>query len=288
MMERMGFREYCGARLGLVQQLCRFVDKNVALGIAESVQGRSPPLKTRDDAIQVTFGRIALWLQTIDRLDRPQDAQAIGAGARCIFELYLDLRWFQQSSDPTLPRRFFTHPELQMYHVAKKVLKHIDDNPASTLPREVYAGWIKWYDKDPPTPADRVREHWGERNGKPAWPGDHWSGAGDLRKRAAEIGIDCLDMYVERYWFLSSLTHAGASPVLGRSIADRDWTNQQCAVGYRCAFRDAYASTCLTCDLLGAREHVQDFEPRMRELKRTSDDIDRLAPTPKAAPDHPA
>jgi hypothetical protein len=189
--------------------------------------------------------------------------QAIGAGARCIFEHYLDLRWLQKFPAETWFERFRAFPDVDRYMAAQKVVDYKQHNPASQIDITLFQEFMSRADATEPM-RDEVSRIWGaDAKGNPRWP-RHWTGEGDVRRRAKQISLECEDAYVQIYPTLCALVHAGPTAEHG----DFAWLEKQVAFGYFYAFVHARAATRETCDLLGIRERVVGYEHRMQQLEQ--------------------
>lgn len=267
-MPETEFSEYCGHMYRLVQRLLDFVDGAVIPTIDAQVRTRPVCMRRRDNAIQITFVRIVRWLKTLARLNSSHDVQAVGAGARGVFELYLDLRWFERFPQPEYVERFCAYPDVAMYLADLKVVEHKAKNPTSSVDTARQQAFMTSMDARPNgTMEQRVGDLWGRNaEGEPRWPRSHWTGKGNLPQRAKELGLDCEDAYVQLYPTLCALVHPGPAPEVRESLSDFVWLEEQIGFGYLHTFENALAAAILTCDLLGVRQHVEGFDGAMRQF----------------------
>ena len=277
-MPETPFTEYCGHMYRLLQRLHDFIMGAVAPGIDSQLAHRPESARKRANAIQVTFVRIFRWLKTLDKLNQTHDVQAVGAAARGVFELYLDLRWFEKFPEPEYLERFCAFPDVTMYMAAKKVVEHKRQNPTSSVNSDPQQSFMDRMDKPEPMSA-KVSRLWGvDQKGKPLWPRDHWAGKGKLPQRTKLLGLDCEDAYVQIYSILCGLIHPGASPEVRQSLSDFEWLEKQMGYALFHVYMHARASTILACDLLGAREQIAGFDRGLRQLDAYLDDAARSLP----------
>src|SRR4051794_19859346 len=111
-------KPYCDHMYDLVQRVRQFVEGAVAPAVDAELRDRPTATRKRDNAIQITFTRILRWLITFERLNQTHDVQAVGAGARGIFEHYLDLKWFELKPDEIYLERFWAYPDVDRYLAA--------------------------------------------------------------------------------------------------------------------------------------------------------------------------
>lgn len=252
----------------LNQRLHDFVMGEVLPTIDIQLRTRAGNTRKRDNVIQVTYARVARWLKTLDKLNSYHDVQAVGAAARGVFELFVDLRWFQQFPEPKYLDRFCEYPRVSRYMAAKKVVDHKDANPTSSIDTTPHRAFMAEMDSVANgTMADRVSDLWGTNGkGDPCWPTRHWTGEGDLYRRAKKISPDCADLYIQMYPMLCSLLHPGAAPEVDASLSDLTWLQKQVGYAHFCTFLNARAATTLTCILLDVDQHLVGFDNAMAQL----------------------
>src|SRR5687768_818290 len=91
--------ESCNHSYQLTQDVRKFMQEAVAPAIDAHNADRSRPTRKRDRAIECVYVRIATWLMTFEKLNATRDVQAVGTGARCVFEHYIDLCWLHKFPD---------------------------------------------------------------------------------------------------------------------------------------------------------------------------------------------
>ena len=192
--------------------------------------------------------------------------QAIGVGARAIFEHYIDLKWLQTFPDELWFERFRVFATVDQYQSAKKTFDHAQNNQGRSLIDATQSeNFMKRLDRAQPM-CEVVGELWGRgKKGQPKWP-EHWTGM-SLRERTqaidAKVGnLYCEDMRVQMYPILSAFVHAGPGP----EHLDEVEREKHVAFAYCNAFLHAANATEVICDLLAIREHIVGFDQKMREL----------------------
>lgn len=250
--------ESCNHAYQLTQDVRKFMQEAVAPAITKYNSDQSRPSRKRDRAIECVYTRIATWLLSFDKLNNTYDIQAIGTGARCVFEHYLDLRWFAKFSGDEYLDRFWAFPDVDRYRCAKRVVDYKLGNPESKIDVTKRQDFISRLDAQKGSMPALVARLWGTgRNGTPNWPKDHWTGVGNLRDRAKLLGVQYEDTYMEMYPTLCALVHPGPTPFVG----DFEWLEIQVGYGYYYMFQHAWQATELTINLLGIEQQIPQLLP---------------------------
>ncbi|MEA2708186.1 MAG: hypothetical protein QOF78_787 [Phycisphaerales bacterium] len=213
------------------------------------------------------------------------DVQAVGAGARAIYELYLDLRWFKSKPDEVYLHRFREYSDVDRYMTGKKVVDRRGDSNSLLTDADIQpiiAGLQaldeKARRKGHASMRDLVLKFWGA-NGvdEPKWP-SHWSGEGNLRSRAKAIGPECLDEYYQIYPTLCALVHPGPTPEVGLGLSDPLWRESLVSFSYGHAYRLARSATDIFIDLVEVRHHLKGYDAAVRQLDIWEQDAKRTMP----------
>lgn len=248
-------------------QLCRdvldFAERALVPAIVGVHNDSKRPNRKRDRAVECVYTRVLMWLKSVEKLNQTRDMQGVGTAARSIFEHYLDLKWFQSFPEDLDLDRFWAFPEVERYWAAKKAVEHKAASTASQLNDLPYQEFVKRADAgSEPVPA-KVARLWGVNNkNQPRWPRDHWTGVRSLRQRAAKLGPEFEDTYVQIYPTLCTLIHPTPTPLVG----DFEWMETQVGFGYFHTFRHAWASTQVSIELLGI--DVPHLEPFQHQLTK--------------------
>jgi hypothetical protein len=225
-------------------------------------QGARPD-RNRDAIIFGVYATVHAWLNTFENLNHSYDFQAVGTGARAIFERYLDLKWFEKFTGPEWLARYANFANVDRYLSAEKVVEHVKKNPSSKIETKVYVDFMAKVDAIEPLEV-LVTRVWGKKPDEtPCWPNFHWTGIKDLSQRAERIGPEAIDAYREIYPPMSWLVHAGPTAFLGRDFSEIETQIGWC---YLFAFQLGRASAITAVKILGIRKIVADFDKAMNQL----------------------
>ncbi len=177
----------------------------VSQRIVPLLQGHIEPTKY-EQALTLTYYRIALFLETLSLLKDPRHFQAANCVCRSLFELLLDMELL--CNDTTLADQFFDFTFVVRFHAAQKATSmsgvDLSDIPAQTQ-----------FFSDPAnrTKAERLCEHyWGrDRKSQLRWP-EHWSGK-KIFERARDSGRELY--YRTEYFHQCQNVHAGGAGTAG-------------------------------------------------------------------------
>jgi hypothetical protein len=281
-MPETPFTAYCEHMYHLNQRLHDFVVQAVVPAIDAELRARQGTSRKRENAIQISFTRVIRWLMTVDKLDKTHYVQAIGAAARGVFEIYVDLKWMEKFPESEWLEKFCAYPDVSMYVAAKTLVEWKSENPSSSLDSGPQDAFIKRIDANPLGRMNaRVSALWGTKgNGDPRWPTGHWTNDGDLRTRARKISLDLEGAYVQIYPTLCALVHPGPSPEVRETLSDFVWLEKQMGFGYCYMFVHARAAMITTCDLLGIRQHIEGFDHAMQRLNEWLEKARTSLPNP--------
>ena len=265
----------CNHNYQLCQDVRKFVVDEIAPVISDVHDDKARSDWKRVRAIECVYTRILKWLVSLEKLNQTHDVQAIGTGARCIFEHYLDLRWFKQFPADDYLEKFVAFPIIDRYSAAKRVVDYKTGNPKSAIDVTAHQNLMKNLDSQKEPPTATVVRLWGtDKNGKPKWPRDHWTGEGNLRDRAKKLGIDCEDTYIQMYPVLCALVHPGAGPMMG----DFEWQEKQVGYGYFYAFHHSWEATELVIGMLGIEARISKLNSFKLNLAQWLEDAASAAP----------
>lgn len=252
----------CNHSYQLTQDLLLFVQGSVAPAILAQSKPSGDGSRMRDRAIEDVYVRIVLWLKSLKKLNETTDLQAIGTGARSVFEQYLDLVWLEKFNNEEQLNRFWAFPDVDRYAAAMKVVQHIAKSPGSKVSAGIYQRCMGELDAKHQTVPALVTRLWGESQpGKPKWP-LHWTGKNNLRERAAMLGPKYEDTYVEIYPTLCALVHPSPTPFAG----DFRWLEVQVGYAYFYAFKHALEATELVIRALGVAEAIPNLTAFRRDI----------------------
>jgi Family of unknown function (DUF5677) len=165
-----------------------------------------------EEAIRGSFARIGLWLDSLARMSGPQDFQTVAAGARCMFELLLDIK--QLHENPALANAFFDFSKVKRFDIADNLLKFLDSHPS--IPRDHGKAQQNWA-RDPKNRDERealCKKHgWVNKSGDAMRRVDHWWG-NSVGERAKSFGEEYEHIYWNHYSVLSQYVHAGGAGII--------------------------------------------------------------------------
>ena len=223
----------------------------------------SRPERKRDAIISTSYITIDMWLQTFHNLNHSYDFQAVGAGARAVFERYLDLMWFEKFPDPNWLDCYAAFPDVDRYLSAKKVVQHVKDTAASKIDPRPFTDFMAKVDAREPF-EDLVVRLWGRKpNGTPNRPIFHWTGIRDISERAGKIGPGTFDAYRQLYPAMSWLVHSGPTSFWGR---DADHIEMQVGWCYFFAFQHAWAAAKIAIEILNIKIAIPRFDHMIDQL----------------------
>ena len=165
-----------------------------------------------EEAVCVTYYRIALLLRGLSALNDPCHFQFANTTARTIFELFLDIELLLRERSSAA--RFHAFTEVSRFHKGLQLVEYLNSTP--TIDKSPHQHVIQFVADL--TRRSRIEQlcinHWGTANStKPRWP-DHWSGA-DVFTRARAAGDKYTELYRSQYFLQSYSIHAGPAAVQG-------------------------------------------------------------------------
>ena len=265
----------CHAAHGLVDRIRQFADEKVLPAMLKLEDDKGRPSRRLDATVYEAYALMVLWVGSIAKLNETKDVQAIGAGARSLFEQLLDLKWLEQNPQPEWSEKFHEFPRVDRYRLAEKVLDYKNNNPDSQISEKKFREIMAMLNRGEPVAAV-VARLWGKnpKTGNLNWP-RHWTGEADILGRAKKLGSEFADAYQERYRVLCWLVHSGSSAFHGR---DSESIENYVAHGYLWAFEFAHQGTKLACEILGIAGNIPDFDAEMKQLWDGRTETVRIAP----------
>lgn len=291
-MPRTRFTQLCIQYCDLIQRVRGVIETEV-LGRAEARSvTRSGAIRRRDNVYNIVFIRILRWLHTFEVLNGDMHIQAVGAGARGIYELYVDLRWFKANpNDETYLDRFREYADVDRYLTAKKVVDRknnvapkrsislLTDDDIRPMLATMKSLDAKAARRGLVSMHDLVSKFWGVNDKlEPKWP-KHWSGVNTLDARTDAIGAECADEHSQIYPMLCALVHPGPTPEVGRELSDPEWRETLVAFSFGQAYQLARRSTDLFIDLANIRPQLDGYDAACHQLDMWEQDARREMPT---------
>jgi hypothetical protein len=266
------FTEFC-KRCGGILEFVHAYGKNVLQpNIFAVSKDKFRTDRSRDAAVAAIYLQIFMWLGSLERINETRDFLAIGAGSRSIFELLLDLRWFQKFNGQEWGKRFWAFEHADRHRVASNVVKYKRENPESAIDETFHQNWLDSNpDADP-----MVSGLWLTSDGKPKLPGNHWTGEGTLRTRAKKIDPFYEEVYLHVYPILSWTTHAGPSAIFKGDFAEIE---KHIAHAYALGIEHSLDAAVVTCNVLEITEKINGFDDFVREVRKRLDAAYKTLPS---------
>ncbi len=254
---------FCHQAIGLLDEMGEFANAGALHALCLLKDDNSRQNRRLDATVYEAYARMVLWMRSLAKLRQTSDVQAIGAGARCLFEQLLDLKWLEQYPGPEWLERFREFPRVDRYNSARRILKYRNATPDSRISAEKFSEIMRVADQGESIAAV-VGRVWGKNpsTGEPSWP-KHWTGEANILKRAEKLGTRFTDIYRETYPVLSWLVHSGSSALHGR---DFEGIESYVGAGYLYAFEFSHEGTILACDILGIAGTTPGLEPKLKQL----------------------
>jgi hypothetical protein len=249
----------------LVQRINEFSKEKVQPAIARLRDDKSRIDPNRDAAIFATYIRLSLWSNSLQRLNKTADIQAVGTGARCIFEHYIDIAWLCLLTDANTIEQFKAFPNIDRYHAAQKIILHKRKCANSTFDTRPHEEWVTQMESQSEPVANKVGRLWGTKGeGIPKWPRFHWTGIRDLSERSDKLGLEYLDEYYQIYTIFSSLVHAGPT-----AFVHHDFSKLELNIGYAYfkSFQYFLSSIVLAVDHLRIKETIPSYDEIVAQMK---------------------
>ena len=274
-MTETPFTGHCRQNHDLVRRMHTFAAEKVLPAITQLQQDATRPKRKLDETVCGAYARMVAWMGSLVKLGGTGDVQAICAGARCLFELLLDLKWLAVNQEPVWLEKFDSFPRVHRYHSAEKAAEYKNKNPGSQICERDFRAIMDKLDQPEPV-GDLVARLWGKdsRTGKPRWP-RHWTGENNTLDVAGKLGTEFTDLHRQCYSPLSWVVHSGPAAFHGRDFAG---VEQLVATGYLSASEFLFAGTGTACTALGIAGTIPDFEPGMNDLSSRLDEAQRTMP----------
>lgn len=188
--------------------------------VIPQIQGLLRP-SPRERAAILVFGRMHAWAESLALLDHAKHYQAAAAGARALFELFVDLLLLVADTDGKDIERFLCLPDVEKFRVAEKVARFRQEHSDFDIVDPTHlAAFVAAPGKAAEVDAIRLRLWGPDRKGRPQAK-LHWSGL-DMAGRTTRLGPRIESHYYELYSQLSWHVHSGPVGTEGRPLEDFD------------------------------------------------------------------
>jgi hypothetical protein len=227
-------------------------DKTEVHGIVMTQLSLTP----RETCFVGTYYRVLGNVETLLRMDKAKDFQAIAMLARALFELSVDLKLLQAIPDGWA--KLITYSDVEKLHAAKRICAFKFKNPGADIDTTVYDTFIA---KKSAATVNRQATMWpGNPNPK------HWSGL-NLEGRATLLKAPFDEIYAVDYSRISWYAHLGLTGVLDMQAVT---FIHLCAYAFHLAAK-AYQESLLTI--------IQEFK-----ITKANDKIEQLLKLAKQLP----
>ncbi|MHB8487563.1 MAG: DUF5677 domain-containing protein [Candidatus Acidiferrales bacterium] len=196
-------------------------------GVIDTIISPTP----RDNCFIGTYYRTLGNVETLLRLNKSKDFQAIAMLARALFELSVDCRFLENT--PQAWVGVLEYANVEKLRAAKKIIKFKQKNPDAAIDTTIFDSFVA-------RNAERIT-----RVQKSLWPNSkelvHWSGL-TLRQRVEQLKAPFDQVYAVDYARLSWYVHSGLTGVM--NLAAEVFIHL-CAYAYHIA-SIAYSETLLS------------------------------------------
>ena len=227
----------------------------------------SSPSQNENEGVFVgIFLRMYLWMESLVALNKNTHIQGVAVSLRALFELFLDLKILDEDKTGECYKKYIAFSEIEMFREGSKRVQFFEQNfPKNTEKYFIQKQFI--------TNSERINRI--TSNLKQFWAIDDIKGIGSLkhwtkkhaRDRAAQVGIEYEEIYIEFYQRLSQIVH-GSGLEFFRKL-DKEQFEAYYAYCHQTAqrvFIEAMKIVAKKMKLDKAWEH-EDFFKRLDELK---------------------
>jgi hypothetical protein len=174
-------------------------DKAEVKGVLDTLLSPNP----RENCFIGTYYRTLGNIETLLKLDKSKDFQAIAMLARALFELAVDMRLLQKIPDGCL--RVLVHADIEKLRVAQNIIGFKVKNPTADIDTKSFDVFVEQH-------SSRIT---GLQNS--LWPGmkkvKHWSGQ-NLADRVKFLGSPFDQIYAVDYSRISWYVHPGLTGIM--------------------------------------------------------------------------
>jgi len=177
----------------------REFDKTEVNGVIQTLLSLTP----RDNCFIGTYYRTLGNVETLLRMDKAKDFQAIAMLARALFELAVEIRLLEKLPDGW--GKMLAYSDLQKLRTANKIIAFKKKNPTSDIDTTAYDIFVA---QNSAKVTGFLKSMWGgAKNPR------HWSGL-NLEERSAKLGPPYDQIYAVDYSRLSWYVHPGLAGVM--------------------------------------------------------------------------
>lgn len=167
----------------------------------------------REKAVVGCYYRAYAWMFTLAALRDPIHFQAVAAGARSLFELWVDLKLLLGDATARSVERYHAFPRVERLRAARKIVEFSDKNPTLKIECSRQRALVDNRSKAQEIES-LVVKLWGrDKKGNPNYP-KHWSDQ-DVAARIPSSDAEAKRIYNEHYPLLSWYVHSGSAGYAG-------------------------------------------------------------------------
>lgn len=185
----------------------RFLAADVINPLLESAMAMRPTEKEK--AVVGCYYRVYAWIFTLAMLRDPIHFQAVAAGARSLFELWMDLKLLLGDTTGESVERYHAFPKIERFRAAQKIVEFSDKNPVLKVECSPQRALVNDHARKQEIESLIVKLWGRNKHGDPNWP-KHWSGR-DVAARISSGDAEAKRIYSEHYPRLSWYVHSGSA-----------------------------------------------------------------------------
>jgi hypothetical protein len=174
-------------------------DKREVNGVVQTLLSLTP----REDCFVGTYYRTLGNVETLLRMDKAKDFQAIAMLARALFELAVEIRLLETIPDGW--DKMLAYSDFQKLRTANKIIAFKRQNPSSDIDTTAYDIFVA---RNSAKVAGFLKSMWGGAKNP-----NHWSGL-NLEARSVKLGLPYNQVYAVDYSRLSWYVHPGLAGVI--------------------------------------------------------------------------
>lgn len=173
--------------------------------------GRDRYESERESAIAGTYYRMFAWMKCLTNMDNRVHFQGVAAGARALFELFIDIRMLSDDKSSASAKKYHAFSDVDKLIKATKRIQFYTEELKEPNECEVEKNWLAGNE-------NRINEIisklWLNNKGKPFIP-KHWSGISKIETRVKILDKEYQKKFVDNYKIFSWYIHPGPQGYAG-------------------------------------------------------------------------
>lgn len=194
-------RDLAESLFDYTKQLVGYADSKVI-----SILSSSTTRSENEGILVGIFYRIYLWMKSLIALDNNSHIQGVAVALRSLFELFLDLKFLANYKKGECFEKYIAFSEIEMFKEGTKKVQFFEQN----FPQKIEKYFLQKQFITNPERINRItsnlKKFWAIDDIRDLGKIQHWSKK-KVRDRAAELGIEYEEIYIEFYSRLSSIVH---------------------------------------------------------------------------------